>query len=414
LDQRMDLQKLENIKLMVQSKDLDLHELFENNHNLMSHLTGLEFSWKLGRFDPKLEIIPQMCKNLKYLSVGLDRFFTQSSAKFTQFLVSIQKLPKLESLKLACSKDMKLFWDLFKPQSSLKNLKLHLNFPLMIKEGLFGENIKDRKLEKYEGLVSHWEDGLNNLEEIDLIFGCSNADEFILLRFFVTIILKKTLKLKSFRCAIYIPELKAIVGYEPFLVEEVAHLYESLERFEAMIISIGSKNCFNFDLKLLKDFKNLKAVKLHGNGLGYGNIEEAVDLLDKEKNRSLAVLELKGREVSDLDLEWVKETLKKLSKAKNMKILMELKEKRDFLQDGDIRFLESFCGMIKEARYIKGLEIHLQLFAQRERLSTKEEVKRVLSRYPELRNVVVLMGCFDGSVQFRRIDGEIEQLFIDK
>ena len=87
----------------------------------------------------------------------------------------------------------------------------------------------------------------------------NDADDMNFVRFFMTAMLKKISKLRSLKCSIQVPVVDdGFVKYEPFLVHEVAHLYESLESFGYTVNNSQSEDYGKFDFKVMKQFNPLR------------------------------------------------------------------------------------------------------------------------------------------------------------
>jgi len=418
---------LEHIKLEFIDNGLAISELFQCK-NVLHYLTSLKFSWRLTEFDPNICIIPQICPNLTSLSMGLERFFTEDP-EFIKFLEEVQRLPKLISLQFSWSKDLKLFWSHFKPQSSPRSLNLSFDASEILTQGLFGTDDRDYLLEMmkskdltrnlFADLIKDWDSDIKELENIEFNIYCSRLDDVPVASVFITGVLHKVQKLTCFKCQI----LKQVewafnsVDYEPFVIKSVPHLYESLEKLEIQIES-GRLNCrpqLSFDLKKLKVFKNLKAIKLSGEEFSEVNIEEAIILLeDNQKEGGYPLLELEGFGV--YSKEGLKNMLERISQAKRpdkcLKIQLDLSSQVGMGGD-EIEYLESFCKVIQESKVIEGLQLELFLSDIDTAKPNELAVKKILRKYPEMKNVVISLDYFDGLVKCIRVDGEKEQFFVD-
>lgn len=180
--------------------------------------------------------------------------------------------------------------------------------------------------------MEHWEE-INELDALELTILCSQKtqeEEVHFLRLLITSILKKTQKLRSLKLRIKNPLLisERSPKFEPFLVKEVPHLYESLEKFEFSIENwICNDDSTKFDLRIMNPFSHLKEVRLESSGIFFENIEEAIHLLqENQKEGDYPTLKVKLKKMTDKD--WLGETFKKIEEIKrmdkNLKIVFDL------------------------------------------------------------------------------------------
>jgi len=401
------LNRLDNLTLKLSSNNVNIQELLKNQ-GLLSNLTSLILSSSL-KFDHNLVMILQMCKKLRFLSVGLK--WGVNNPEFLEFLTSIQSLPQLVGLEFDLPKGLKKYWSSFKPQTSLRSLKLRLDISDLVKTGLIGNKTKD--------ILGHWED-IKEFDELEFRTSCKNIDDLIFLRMFITMVLKKVHKVKSFKCFVFSDseDLDSSLTSEPFLVEEVPHLYGSLENFEYTLqTASGDRAYLNFDMKRMRVFRNLKEFKLDGNGLYPENIEEIVSLLEEnEKEGDFPTLEIKLGSISSSG--WLKDAVEKIEKVKrsdkNLKIKLDLKFRTDNFAGAELRFLDELCNAIKSVGFIKGLVAGLGFYARGNITPVSiEALKEVMSKHGEMRNLVVELGYLHIFLQYRKIDGEKEQFFED-
>jgi len=404
------LSGLETFSIKIRTRNQNsLKELFQYK-NVFSHLTGLDFP---DGFHPIFAEIPQRCKNLKSLSLKLKSTKDKNPEIFT-LLTSIQKLAGLKSLDFSLPEDAKLFWNHFKPQSSLRYLALEFNA-----SDLMNENNKD--------VGSHWEE-IKELEILELKILCNTEREITLVRFLTTNILKKIHKLRSLKVLIggSFDHLSLKTYYEPFLVEEVPHLYESLERFEYNQWN-SSKEDVKIDLKMKKMelFRKLKEVKLGGEGICFENMDKIVDLLQENQKEERDYPTLKINIESRTQSQWLKEPLQKIQKIKrmdrNLKIAINLAFKNDrpgkhWLRNDHslLETLEGSCQDIRTAGTIKGLVICLNLenndyFGP----LPVEDAKRVLKEYAGIRNLNVCLKYPLGSLEYFNTGGEKTQFVVN-
>jgi len=390
------LKSLETFTIKIENYDLDIQGIFHNK-NVFSHVTHLSLP---QRFESVFAKIPQMCKNLKSLSLGFRTGIDiWTKPEFLKFLASIKHLDQLKSLLFIWPREAINFWDHFKPQSSLRQLTLSFHASDLINERLFGKNIGPKDA------VGHWED-IQELDALAFSVTCQKAEEVIFVRQFITMVLKKVRKLRSLKYYLMCPS----ANDEPFSVEEVPHLYESLDKFEYSLSDLSPSS--KVDLKMMKPFKNLKELKLQGEHAIYENVEEVVALLEEnQKEGETSVLEIKSRTMVDQD--WLGDTLKKIEKVKredkNLEMLFDLR----FRDDDLFGLLERLCQDIQAAKTIKGLEISLTLSNEDDYPLPAEKLKEVLKRYNESRNVRIYLYNINASFTYVKIDGEKEQLYMN-
>jgi len=412
---RMDtlLKTLDNLKLEIVWKDVPVSEFLQYK-NVARCLTSLKFTKILTEFDPNICIIPQACLNLRSLSIGFERFFTES-LEFPSFLRSVQELPKIISLDLTWSKDLRLFWRYFKPQNSLKYLALNFDASEILSEGLFEmENPLKRDLFK------NWENEIKELENLELKIRWKNPEDLTASKVFITRMLKKVNRLVSFKCEVdlHVQNIESPDEYELFSVDEVPHLYESLERFEAGVRCfsyLDSHSGLMFDSRKMKPFKNLKAIGLTGDELNQVNLEEAILLLqENQKEREYPVLELKVTLDSTEDLRLILEGISKAKRSdKNLKIVLDLCYKVSYTSD-EYSCLDECCKAIQDVKPIKGLVISLDFgFSEKTKcLAPKfSQVGTMMKRYLDIRNLMFSMSYYKARLEYVKIDGEKEQLF---
>jgi len=399
---------LKMLKIEITMQGLDLYELLENK-TVFSHLRDLSFFWELRRFDQSLGMIPQICKNLRSLSIRFERFFYESP-EFPSFLLSVQELPKLETLKFRWLKDAKEFLKYLKPPSSLKHFRLSFSATDLIEGG----SMESRDIHSYTNLVEHWED-IKDLETLECNYECESHEEVHFMRVFVTMVLKKVLKLKSFRCQLCLQEelSKSPPMFEPFVTDQVPHLYESLQNFRARLC-----DCYfpllpiQFDLKVLKPFKGLKKIKLTGERISYVNVEEAVEILEnnQKENGVLTKLSLSGMTIESKGE--LKGTLERISNAKrvekDLKIDLGLTLYR-MDEENKTQDLDGLCSVVNSIKPIKGLLLRLYLIECSG--ANLDEMRRIIERFPGMQNCIIQLCSFSDRFYYVKIDGTKEQLF---
>ena len=123
-----------------------------------------------------------------------------------------------------------------------------------------------------------------------------------------------------------------VMTFEPFFIEQIPHLYESLQKFDFVVENSNKCKDIEFDLKKMKVFRNLKELKLDGKRVVYENIEQMVSGLEKSQ---YLLLELKLEPEWSLGWPsgWFRETMERISKAKtkasNLKIMIDLRPQID-------------------------------------------------------------------------------------
>ena len=332
------LRRLETLIIKIENYDLDIQGIFHNK-NVFSHVTDLNLP---TRFDPIFVKISQMCKNLKSLSFGfMTGIDIWTKPQFLNFLTSIQTLIQLKKLFFIWPKNTINFWDHFKPQSSLRQLTLHFHAFDLVNERLFGKNIEPKDV------VGHWED-IQELDALTFNISCEKFEELVFVRQFIIMVLKKVRKVHTLKYHLMSPW----VNNGPFFVEEIPHLYESLQRFEYLISDWYRDYSSKIDLKMMKPFRNLKELKVEGGNVIYDNVEEVVG--------ELSALEVKIRHVADEG--WFGETLKKIAEIKradkDSKMFFDL----TFKTSNFVDLLEKLCKDIHAGRTLGGLAICLTLY----------------------------------------------------
>jgi len=396
------LSRLETLSLDVRTYNNNIQEFFQNK-TFFSHLTGLGL---FERFDPIFAEILFTSKNLNSLSLDFESGVDQKP-EFTNFLTSMQHLSQLKRLQFDWPTDGKPFWSHFKPQPSLEYFLLRVEVHELTDAGFLEED-------KAEDLVGHWED-LKELRVLEFSLSCSNPEDFNVVRLFMTRMLKKVQKLKTLKLWVGAPLENdgSHKTYEPFLVEDVPHLYETLERFEYQLSSWTDDRFAKFDLKVLEPFRNLRSLKLEGNVEYCENLEGIVSVL--EGNQKYPELELNLRKSTESPADWLRSTLKNLESTKraekNLKIIIDLTiGLKDYIE-----ILQRFCDAIQSAKTIKGLGICLNLneYVDDYPQLAIEQVRELLSRYPGIRNLEVRLSNGTESLEFIKIDGEKEQFFVN-
>jgi len=397
------LHRLETLSLEAKTYGRDLEELFQNN-DFLSHLTGLKLDVK---FDPIICTIPETCQNLRSLSINFQFSLYHKSSGFVQFLTGIQSLAYLRNLEFTWPRYMKNFWSHFKPQPSIRSLKLQLETSDLIREGLFAENVD---------LLGHWEEikELDTLEFSNSHF--NDEQEIVLMKLFVTNVLKKINKLRSFKCSSRVGFSEDVsLEYEPFLVEEVPHLYEGLEKFEYSLAVWPLSGTPKFDLEIMKPFRTLKEFKLEGDGVAYENIHKAVSLLEKnQKEGEDLTFELKLTESNDpLSSDWLRETLMGIQKVKRRESCLKTTIEMAFKTGPFVDLLDELCDAIQSVNTVQGLVICLN-FEDINDFSPLpvEEVKKVLNKYSAMRNIRVSLSNGTAGLEFIKLEKEKEQFFM--
>jgi len=390
------LNRLEKFKVDIANPESKVLELLESKQTFL-HVTDLDL---YGKFYSVFSRFPESCKNLRSLSFDFSSLADQKT-EFLHFLTSLQGLPRLISLKSVWQSEVMHLWGYFKPQSSLRYLKL---------------KFKDLNLNQEEA-VTHWEE-IKELDELELDIFCWKAQDILLMRRFITMILKKVQKLRSLKLSVSMDNLTGKnVVYQPFFIEEVPHLYESLERFEHTLHLWGSNDLIRFDLEIMKPFANLKELKLEGRCDFYENVEKSVILLEKnQKKGEYPVLELNLR-AREEEKDWLRITLEKIGAVKrvdrNLKTLISLSY--DTNSDFEDLF-EDLYSRIQSIKMIKGLVVRLSLFESADNsVILDEKIREVLNKYPQqIRNLMVKLENTYESLEYIKIDGEKEQTFHDR
>jgi len=247
------------------------------------------------------------------------------------------------------------------------------------------------------------------LDVVEFAVRGNKFEDISLVRSFITKVLKKAHKLRVFKCSIDIPLFhNGSLTPERFLIEEVAHLYESLEKFEYTLINWNDTGFTKYDLRVMKPFKNLKEVRLDGDRILYENIEEIVDLL-QGNNHSVLEIEMESLRSTTEGLREMLKTAKIKRVDRNLKVRISLK----FKIDNFVGLLDELCAKIESVKTIKGLEIRLSLVALESHAQIPtESLRGALGKYLKIRNWVVearnrvqLAGC-------ERIAGEKEQFLL--
>ena len=391
------LKRLENLTLDLVPHTANVQELFQNK-TFFSHLTGLNLS--MG-FDPIFAEVPHMCKNLNSLALAFPTGVDDERLEFRSLLTSMQELTQLKSLDFAWPREGKNFWSNFKPQSSLENLTLRMSSETFMDAGLFEED--------------NWEE-IKEMKTVEFSSLGMNHAEFDLMKMFMTRVLKKVGKLETLKFWLDC-ETTEDQKYEPILVEDVPHLYESLERFEYRLTSCSGDQSAKFDLKTLKPFKNLKSLKLEGNLECSGDLEEVVSLLEgNQREGGDPVLELKLKRPSDFPGHSLRNTLETIErtkrKDKTSKMIIELKTgmRGDYLE-----ILEGLFNEIQSVHTIEGLKISLDFYEENDMSQFIDfGVLGLLKRYPGLRNLNVSLGNEAESLDWIKMDGEKEQFLISR
>jgi len=397
--------RLETLSLDAVTHNQNIQELFQNK-TFFSHLTGLNLSLE---FEPIFAEIPLWCKNLNSLSLDFQSGVDEKP-EFRNLLTSMQQLTRLESLEFAWPTDGKDFWSHFKPQPSLQYLQLRISSNDLLSAGLFEE---DNLIEA----VAHWEQ-IKELKVLECSLTCNSLEEFDLMRMFMTLVLGKVLKIETLKFWIgaTLENEDPQETYEPFFVEDVPHLYGSLERFEYELYSWIRDVFVKFDLEALKPFGNLKSLKLEGSMELNENIEEIVSLLERnQKEGEYPWLELNLKRSIESPAEWLRNILNVLERTKKMekdlKVIIDLTfGLRDYME-----ILEALCQEIQSVRTIKGLRIRLKFNDDYDDDGfSVEKIRELSRRYPRIRNLDVELSNGTGFLEWIKIDGEKEQLFLNR
>jgi len=418
------LYALEDIKLEFIENDSAMLKLLQYR-NVLHSLTSLKFSGRSVKFDPDICIIPQVCPNLTSLSMGFERFFAEIPG-FINFLEGVQRLPKLISLQFSWAKDLKLFWSYFKPQSSLRSLSLSFDASNILPEKLFGTDDRDYLLEitkskdlatnLFADLIKNWDSDIKQLENIEFNITCHQLEDLSLASLLITGVLQKVQKLTCFRYEIskQVKYELDFMDWEPFSIRNVPHLYDSLKKLEIDIenFQLICRPQLSFDLKKLRVFKNLKAIRLVGKEFSKVNIEEAIQIIEEnQKKGEYPELELKH---IGIDSKGLRRILDKISTAKRVDKNLKIKLNWYFYNEDDedaIEILEGFYQVMQGVKAIKGLKLELGLGHLG--ISPDDlEVKRILREYPEVKNIEVQMNYSSSAIFYFRVDGEKEQFFV--
>jgi len=403
------LGQLETFSIEIKVTDQNFIEELFQCRNVLSHLTGLDFP---EAFHPIFAEVPQRCKNLKSLLFNFQNS-NDHKPEISTLLASLQQLTSLKSLSFILPEDAKLFWNHLKPQSSLRYLTLKFNA-----SDLMNVNNKDA--------VRHWGE-IKELEVLELKILCGPAREIMLARLLTTNILKKVDKLRQLKVSLEgaLDHLGFQGCCEPFVAEEVPHLYESMERFEYSLQNSSKEQDIKVDLKMtkLKFFRSLKEVKLDGDGVCYEDMDKIVDLLQENQKASGDYPMLEINFESKARPRWLGDTLQKISKVKrvdkNLKIAINLASKtetpRGIKDNRLVQIFEEFCENIQTVRTVKGLAICLNLHDTSCFYSLPvESVKRILDKHAGVRNVDVCLDNFIGSIEYVNMDGEKTQFLVKK
>ena len=394
------INRLETLTLDVRNKNLDIQGLSQYK-NIFSLLTGLSLSEK---FDPAFCAIPQISKNLNSLSLHFQDVPRRKS-EFPALLTHIQSLSQLKSLALTLPPDFRQLWSHFKPQPFLKNLKLEFSSSNLTNEALSEGNTEAKDA------LDHWEE-IKELDTLELHVSCEEAEDIVFVRRFITVILKKVCKVRSLMFWMS-SSLADELTYEPFLVEEVPHLYESLEKFGHELYNWETDDMTKFNLKIVKPFRNLKEIKLKGNTIIYENVEEAVSLLEASaKEGDYPTLELIGESLSTAA--WLRETLKKIAKVKKLNTSLRILMNLSFKCGDCIDLLEGLCQGIQAVKTIKGVAISLNLEHDNDisPLPT-EELQKLCRKYIQINNLRVFVSDGFEGLEYVNVDGE-KQKFVAK
>jgi len=383
--------------------------IFLQNQKTFSHLTNLHYVLVPSKLSQINQAIPQICKNLNSFSFKFDTLSHSDPnaaglPQFPNFITTIQELPKLRSISIQWSGSCPHnFWSNFVPPASLKRFKLHFEAQDM-KKVVFQVSPTHECVSFFD----HWKE-IKELDALEFCISCRDGDDMLFTKSFITAMLKKVSRLTSFQCRIDLAYEEGTWRYEPFYIEEVSHLYEYLKKFK--VIFNPFESLVRFDFGFLKPFKNLKEIDFKGSPCYLVNIGDAIRLLEGNmKNGEFSTLKLDKLRIDSK--EELRSLLKKISKAKetqtNLKIILAF---GFIIQAGDdeILYLDQFCQVI-EAYIINGLEISLDMRYQDYCDCNVDEVKRVLEKYPGLKNFVVEIHYNQAMLQFIKRDGEKEQL----
>ncbi len=147
------------------------------------------------------------------------------------------------------------------------------------------------------------------------------------------------------------------------------------------------------------------------------NIRNVVRLLEGNlKNEEFPTLKLEAMTV--YYPEELQDLLKHISEAKtgdsNLKIELAFEFHMEYGRSYQIEYLDEFCGII-ESRAVKGLEISFKLYDCRylnHYFDEVKRVKRVLEKYPRMRNFALIILYPGETLEYVKRDGEKEQFFL--
>jgi len=396
--------RLENLSFCLQTRYKDYQGLIQNKI-FFSYVTELSLE---SKFDPLYVELLQVSKNLK--SFFFDFWDSEDKPGFVGFLAALGALSQLKELGFSCAEIVRNFWSSFKPPSPLRSLSLKIDSYDLMYDRLFRENIEGKDA------IGHWKE-LTELEFLKLTVA-SRSGEMQSMRRLIGMILKKTHKLRFLTLAVtgYFSIVDFSSQYESFIMENMSHIYESLEAFEYSQDLWNNNYVGELDLKLLRPFRNLKKLKLHaspGTKFFCENVEEAVYLLEEnQKEDETPVLEIQTNLTPDQD--WLGESLKKIEKIKrkdkNLRLIFNLK----FVTKNFIKLVEKLCQDIQAAKAIKGLEIDLDLESQKGFFNAPvEKMRKVLSKYRKIDNLRVFWKEEFGQILCVKFGDKIE-FYIDR
>jgi len=254
--------------------------------------------------------------------------------------------------------------------------------------------------------VAHWED-IQELDALTLNVVCHQPENIIFARQFITMILKKVRKIRLLNYQMSGPQL---AGDEPFFVEEVPHLYESLEKFEHSLWDWGSQRSAKFDLKIMKLFRNLKELKLGGSSVTYENVEEVVSLMEENQREGDKIPTLEIKINSMLDQDWLGETFRSIEKIRREDKALEMLIDLGFKDEDLFDLLERLCQGIQAVKAIKGLVISLTLENNGDVSAlTIEKLREVLNKSGEVHNLKIVLYNASGLLTYSKLEGEKEQ-----
>jgi len=384
-----ELNRMDRFLCRLGTLGIDFQVLQKNHQELAQYKVFFSYVTAIcieSKFDPIYTDILQMSKNLKSFSFAF--FNNIDEFVYVNFLKSLQPLSQLKELGFHWPNNVRDFWSYFKHQSSLRYLSLRFSGFDLMNESLFRDNSETKDV------VGHWKD-LKELEVLQLSVSYSKPQELQNIKKFIGLILQKAHKLRFLKLWIqdYFKKSESSSKYESFIIEDMSHLYESLEVFEYHLSGWNNSYFAKLDLGLMKPFQNLKKLKLQGTYISCENVEEAVCLLEEnQKEGETSVLEIKIKGIFEQD--WLGESLKKIEKIKRKDRDLKLIFNLTFGTNNTLKLLEKLCKNIKAVKTIKGLEICL-VFEYHESFSESpiEKVRKVLSKYRGRR---VLRVLFDG------------------